>query len=655
MSSMLFGKKKALPIIKNKMRYLSLFICCLAIQMLSHAQDFQDFGIVSPEEKLMKECAFDPEADAVVLKHEAHGNHDERYQLVTTHHVRIKILKESGLDRANIRIPFYSNDDFEHVRLIRGITYNRSPEGAVKLYEVTKNSVFKKKINKYYSEMVFTFPEVQVGSIIEYTYESIMKSYGGLENWEFQRDIPVLRSFFSVVILPDYEFAYRVQKREDLPVKINRNTNIGRVDFEMKNIPALRDEPYMDARKDNLQMVVFQLSGMNTTYKRKYMTTWQEVIRELSMHASFGGQIGKNLSGTDEFISIVKLDPSLSGRVNKVFNFVRSNFNWNGFNSLYAGDGIKQAWSKKTGTSSEVNLILTTLLREAGIEAHPMLVSERQHGRVLADYPFIDQFNTVYVYAVADGKKYYLDATDKNTPVHIIPHSILNTTALVVNRKNGGLIQIKDEDFVYRHYTNVTGRLGDDGKIGGSVFMSSFDYARSRKLQAYQSNPAGYIKTLKGATGAINIDSFELKNTETDTLPLQQKFLFSTALNNTGEYTFLPIAFFSDFSSNPFLSDIRFSKVNFGYRQSHSMNAFLELPAGAIVDALPKPIRVSNSDKSIVFTRNILHDAKTQKIVSRITLDLNQSEFSAEDYAALKEFYKKMFDLLNEPVVIKKN
>ncbi len=619
---------------------------------MAGAQEFPDFGIIRPEERAMTACEFDPEAEAVVLKHEAHGNHDDQYQLITTHHVKIKILKESGIDRANIRIPYYSDNDFEHLRLIKATTHNQI-NGANKIVEVSRSTVFKKEINKYYSEMVFTFPEAQVGSILEYSYESIMKNYNGLDSWEFQQDLPVLKSFYSVVILPDYEFAYRVQKRDDLAVKINRTTSIGRIEFEMNNIPALRNEPFMDARKDNLQMVVFQLSGMNVNYKRKYMTTWNEVIRELSLHSSFGTQLGKNLSGTEEFINAVKSDPSHANRVKKVFEYVRANFNWNGFNGVYTSDGVKQAWSKKTGTSSEANLILTSLLRDAGVEANPLLVSKRNHGRVLVDYPFIDQFNTVFVQAIANGKKYYLDATDKNTPVHIIPHNVLNTTALVVNRKNGGLIQIKDENFAYRHYANITGELNKDGIVSGSVFMSSFDYARSGKLHAYQGNPAGYMKSLSG-TGTINIDSFELINVDKDTLPLQQKFKFATPLNSTGDYTFLPLSFFSDFSSNPFLSDIRFSNVNFGYRQTHGINVFFQLPADAVIDAIPKPLRVSNTDKSIVFTRNVTHDEKNGKIISRITLELNQSEFSPDEYGALKEFFKKISDLMNEPVVIKK-
>jgi hypothetical protein len=80
---------------------------------------------------------------------------------------------------------------------------------------------------------------------------------------------------------------------------------------------------------------------------------------------------------------------------------------------------------------------LVNLLNAASLEAYPMLVSERFHGKVNADYPFIDQFNSVFAYVPINNKKYYLDATDKTIPPHLTPFNILNTTAFIVNRKAG--------------------------------------------------------------------------------------------------------------------------------------------------------------------------------------------------------------------------
>lgn len=631
----------------------SLLACLFALAV--NAQEFSDAIIIKPEEIRMKECAFDPEADAVVLMHEAYADHDDRYRLITNHRVRLKILKEKGISNADIRIPYYLKDNFESIDVIRGRIYNETETGSMQFQDLEKKAVYKKPINKYWGEVVFTFPSVKVGSIIEYTYKSTMESYGGLEDWQFQKSLPVVESRYSLVILPEYEFAYRVQKMDDIPVEIKPDKNTGKISFVMKNIPGLRNEPYMDARKDYLQMVIFQLSGQNVGYKKRYMTTWDEVIRELNSNPGFGNQVGKSLGGSDEFIKVVKLDTSLTSRLTNVYNYVRSNMGWNGVYSRFAVDGIKQAWSKKTGTSGEINLALVTLLREAGIEAYPLLVSEREHGKVNADYPFIDQFNTVYAYAVVNGKKFYLDGTDRLTPSHIIPHSILNTTALVVNRKGGGLIQIKDEQFEYKDYVNVTGTLSSDGKLNGYVFIRSIDYARTKRLYSYKKNSKSYLKSFTGETGNINIDSFSVVNEEIDTLPLHQRFNFTSAINSTGDYSFIPTTLFSELDGNPFLSKVRFSNVNFGYRQTLYLNSYIAIPDGLVIDALPKSVRLVNEDKSIVFSRTVLFDDKTRKLVSRISVEMKKSLYDPGEYGALHEFYKKMYEYLGEQIVIKKS
>jgi hypothetical protein len=63
---------------------------------------------------------------------------------------------------------------------------------------------------------------------------------------------------------------------------------------------------------------------------------------------------------------------------------------------------------------------------------------------------------------------------------------------------------------------------------------------------------------------------------------------------------------------------------------------------------------ISNPDKSVVFTRELFRDPDDKKIVSRIKMDFKKSHYTVDEYEDIKEFYKKMFDMLNEQIVIKK-
>ena len=99
-----------------------------------------------------------------------------------------------------------------------------------------------------------------------------MKHYGGLDEWRFQTDIPVLRSYYHLTLLPNSEFAYVVHKNSELPINSKPNNSGGSISVEMNEVPSLGEDPYMDSRRDYLQRVSFQLS--RTLQGRKYMTSW---------------------------------------------------------------------------------------------------------------------------------------------------------------------------------------------------------------------------------------------------------------------------------------------------------------------------------------------------------------------------------------------
>jgi hypothetical protein len=50
---------------------------------------------------------------------------------------------------------------------------------------------------------------------------------------------------------------------------------------------------------------------------------------------------------------------------------------------------LKGVFNRKTGSGTELNLLLISLLRQVGIEANPVVISTREHGRIWKDYPMI--------------------------------------------------------------------------------------------------------------------------------------------------------------------------------------------------------------------------------------------------------------------------
>ncbi len=636
-------------------RIFSSLVLSALLPLFVSAQDFASYGIISPEEISLKECDFDKEAPAVILIDEAVTSHDDDYNMYTERHVRIKILKESGFKYADVEIPFYRKDKKEFIDRIEAVVINTDNNGKTTTTKVDKKSFYNKDINELWGAMVFAFPNVKTGSIIEYKYRKFSESYGFLNDWDFNDYLPVVKSAFTLNVPPRYEFTYQVKKIEEYPINIKRSESNGSVYFEMNNLPGLDDEPYMDARKDYLQRVTFQLSGVNSYYTgfRKQNTTWAEVINDFLSSSSFGSQLRKNLSGVGDFLDEVKKQADEKSKMQAVFEYVRSNMSWNGFQSRYAGDGVKDAWTKKSGNNGQINLILVNLLREADLDAYPLLVSERWHGIVETNYPFVDQFNTVYAYVMVNNTPYYLDASDKFTPFNIIPEEILNTKALLVDRKKGKIIDVSDNKVLFFEYVNDMITVDSAGNASGEATIKSDSYAKVEKKTYLKEK--GSNKFIDHYLPAENfkVSDFKVTNAEKDSGTLEQEFKFEGKLNASGGYYFVPLNNFTGYIKNPFLKQHRYSDINFGYPKQLNTYTQVQIPGNMLPETLPKSLRMVTPEKDIAFTRTVEYDKSGNYVTCMIQIIFLKSLYNYYEYDILQQVYKKIFEYLNEPLVLK--
>ena len=120
---------------------------------------------------------------------------------------RIKILKEKGIAQADIEIPYYTHNNEKKISKLNANTYNIDETGKIITTEVKKSAIYTKKIDGYYSKMIFAFPDVKAGSIIEYSYTMERETMGSLRNWYFQGRIPVRYSEYQLKIPQIFRFS----------------------------------------------------------------------------------------------------------------------------------------------------------------------------------------------------------------------------------------------------------------------------------------------------------------------------------------------------------------------------------------------------------------------------------------------------------------
>ena len=620
------------------------------------------FGTVEKADLEMKECDFDKNAEAMVLFEKGQLDFIAGRGIDLEKHVRIKILNDKGKDQADIHIRYYNWKNEQEIKDITAQVYNLDASGNIQVTKVDKKQIFEKQINKRIAEKVFTFPDVKAGSIIEFKYRH--NGAGGID-WYFQKPIPVKYSEFvcdypadlvELAFTPKCFMPYE-QKRDN---KGNRSINF----FSMKEVPALRDEPYILNADDYKQKIeikpVALFNGVGV--RQSILYNWPRVIKLLMEDEDFGLQIKKEIPRTADLDAAIKNVKDQYQRMKIIFQYVKKNMEWNGNPGIWALDGVKAAWKDKKGTTGEINLILINLLRDAGLNAKPILVSTHDNGLVNSTdagnfYNWgVNQFNKVLAWVTIGEETYALDATDKDTPVNLIPYDVVTTEGLVIEKVETfewGWNLLWKNNLQHKNMVLLSGDIGADGKFTGQASVNSYDYARLGKVSSARKGKKEFTeKYLSPNNPGISIDSVSFENLDADDQPLVQRVYFNQQLSSSGDYQYFNINLFTGLEKNPFVADERLSDVFFGILQQHTIIGSVAIPDGYQFEELPKNIKMIMPDTSIVVSR--MSQAADGRLSVRITLDFKKPYYSIQDYPEFKEFYKKLFDLLNEQYVIRK-
>jgi hypothetical protein len=579
--------------------------------------------------------------------------------LVTERHIRIKIFNDNGKGAADVHLRYYSGNRYEWIEKLQAQTINDN-NGTPVITKVDKKQIFDKHIDKETSEISFAFPDVKPGSIIEYKYMESSGYLSAFPDWYFQSELPTRYSEIEAKIPEWVHYKSLVRVKQPYAVsKWDGNSNIEKI--ALSNVPSITEEPYMSSMKDNFQCIQTLLLSITPSAStgiigRNFSESWTKVGQDMADDDDFGGQFNRKLSGEEEILNHAKTLKSTDQKIEYLFDEVKNNMKWNDVYAKYTDDGTPKAWEKKVGNYAEINLMVYHLLKKAGITAYPMITSTRKHGRANPAYPAVYAFNSVVTYVPIDTATYYvLDATQKYNLYNVIPFYFLNSFGLAINKDE----KKYDLDFIQntlpvRSVVLLNAEVTGDGKMQGAAQISNFSYGRIDNIKSYKTDgEKKYIENLVSGNNDLKITSLKMENMEADSLPLTQNINFSLNLPGAdGTYIYFKPNLLTDLGNNPFLSEKRKTDIDFGCLNNYSITGNYKIPAGYKVDALPQSTRMDMPDQSISFKRLV---AESEGIITvRYTIVYHTSILFKENYEELHSFYKKMYEMLDQQIVLKK-
>ena len=362
------------------------------------------------------------------------------------------------------------------------------------------------KNNEFWATKKITMPNVKEGSIIEIEYNIKDEGTGLIDEWAFQEQIPVDYSEYSTRI-PEY-YVYNthfrgwlvpkvteVLQRESIELRskerdvINSGRmesatfnaqqisyNVKNTNYKLENIPAIKNESFTNNIKNYTSSLVLELSMTKfpNQMTQSYSSDWGTVTKKIYEYDDFGPELNKTGYFEKDIDELLKGVVSPAEKTGLIFSYVKNRMNWNEMYGYSCQGGVRKAYQDKTGNVAEINLMLTSMLRYAGLSANPILISTRSNGVAL--YPSRSAFNYVISGVEVENQIIMLDATNKFNSPNILPLQVLNWTGRLI-RQDGSSEEINLVPTVPSKKNNILLLdIESTGKIKGKLRILRTDY-----------------------------------------------------------------------------------------------------------------------------------------------------------------------------------
>jgi hypothetical protein len=663
----------------NKKTFLLLLTCWLATQ--AHAQEsFMRWGAIPPEDLAMTTYPADSSASAVMLGSYGYtffGMGNNGYQANYRVHYRIKILRKEGYDWANVQIPIYSSDQGryrEEVADIKAASYHLDvASGQIARSELDPKSVYKEKFNSNRgreTELVkFSVPNLQVGSVIEYSYLFTSDFIGGLNAWDFQADIPVRKSEYQFKLETGLNYVYVIQSNYPFAASPSVSGKDARENTKFtdlfrwvqEGLPAFKDEGFISSRDDYISRIQFQLESYQYPgdIRHERFSTWPKTIGQLWGDSRYGGFIKRKGATKDLVAQLVAGKGSEREKMEVIYRYVQANVKATNASGIYASNNPKDLLTKREGYQHEVNLLLINMLREADLKANPVLLSTRDHGKPYKNYPILDRFNYTIAHVKIGEEEFLLDATHPLQPLGMLPASVLNGEGLLMAKdgEESGWIDLQNR---YKSAETVVAnlQLRADGGVAGQMEVNLKGYdaldARAKHLKQKaeaEGEPAKQASGL-GARYGLRIDSVSYLEDYEQPFNLKGSHESSEYAQPAGDRIYLEPLLGLRLKENPFKAAERKMVVDFAYPFDEHFIFTYTLPEGYVIEELPKSTRYQWADKSIRFEYIVTAKEGTVQLLCR--LFIQRAVFAPEEYKDLRNTFAQIVAKQNEQIVLKK-
>lgn len=635
-----------------------LFVAALPIVL--RAAEFQQ---PTPEELKMTSDPAAPGAAAVYLYYEEIDNDPLHYQSV---YARIKVLTDKGKELSTVNLPYVRRS--YKIKGIQGRTIH--PDGTViPLTTKPEDLMVSKTGDLEIGRMVFTLPEVTVGSILEYRYELTYddNTYSS-PSWDIQGKYFVHKAHYVFTPHEDYMPHARQGMASNrvlldskgnaihdlvwwyiLPKGVEIKQGMNDYTVDITDVPPAPDEEYMPPIGSLLYKVLFYYSpGDAKDFWVNSAKTWSKDVDKFAdpsktIRDAVAGIVSP---GDTEQAKAQKLYKAVQALDNTDYTRTRGASEMKAL-KIKAARHAEDTWKRKSGSSEDIALLYLAMARAAGLTAFAMKITDRDRAVFDPSLMDMDQLDDTLVLVGIDKKGMLLDPGEKMCTFGEVKWN---------HSDAGGLRQSVDgpgfEKTPGQFYTdNTLARSGDVTLDANGGVTAYFTYAMRGqealrwRQDALENGPQDLKKhfekwlqpTMPQGVEA-HLDHFlGLDDPDSNLIAIvKAKGTLGTALPRR---LLLPGLFFESRGEEPFVKEAkRLEPVDMHYADEITDEVVYHLPAGYTVEGAPQDVKN-------LWQGHAEYILKSQSAAGQITVDrLLARSFDmarADEYQDLRSFYQK--------------
>ncbi len=643
-----------------------------------------DFKQPTRDELSMTSLPGYPGAPAVVLFREDLTKDDLHSRV---HYERVKILTEEGKKYANVELPYLStgggwlSGDSKNVDDITGRTIH--PDGTIIPFTGKPYlKVIEKGDGYKVQEKVFTLPDVEVGSIIEYRYAvRISDNYFESPTWRIQDDIFVKEAHFAwwptteQLLDEDQKLITSISWFPVLPegVKIETHATpplssmVGHgpsnvYEVHVKDVPPRVKEEHMPPLDSFSYGVHFAFTPYRT--REEY---WQAAGKQWSKHVnSFASQNGALKDATNKAIAGASTpDEKLRKIYAAVMALENTQFTREHGQSEDKAAGMGQIKVASDllvhgrGTPNQLAELFIGMARTAGLNASAMYVPDRSERLFTPYWMEIHQLDDVIAIVSVDGKDLFLDPGSRFCPYgqlawqHTYIQGVRQTDG-----NNTSIVQTPGTPYKDNHVTRIANLTMDaHGQITGKVDLTFTGSPALRwRQEALRSDEEGIRKDLRHHAEEILPKTLEIEVSDVKDMadygkPLVVSYKVTGSIGNpVGKRLMVPADIFLVNESATFPHEKRELAVDFHYPWYTQDAVRLNLPHEMAVEAVPAQAKFNLPNTGFY---NIDVAQAPTSITTRRNFAFGAVLMMPNEYPDLRKFYSQFESKDQETIILK--